>query len=579
MRGWLQAGAAWGAMVAGGLLGALAATPAPARAQAVACRLVISATPRLLGAGQASAQVFVYGAGHALRLAASAGTIEDLRRETGETFAARFVPPRDGLTRTAVIGAASDDGSCGLATVRLVDQAGAGPPLPAPVAVLLQAAPAQGEGEVEVQAWIFAVDDTGGPRGGAPPAIKVGAGTATAAQPVCAGIWSTRWKVPAGRASEELLTATFPGGAAASARLGRRLATLEVELDPSHLVRGSLEPVAVLVRGFDEARRPVDAEVTVSASAGAVGKPKHVEAGTWLAGLTVRPGSHGAGPVTVRARSGSIQAEAVLAFGPGEASVLRIEGPDAMVCDGTSAMLVVTVADAQGNAVDELEPALEAGLADLGVPHHAGPGQWWVGYRPRCTAEAARDLVVGRAGPASAERAIRLSAPAAGFGLGPKVGLALGAGGTGFVVAAEGATWTRLGGQQVGLSLEVARWSVTSRGAIDQLGTYVDERTYLPVLLSAAWQRPLGGPLLLTASAGGGAAQVATSNRLSAQPAVAAAGWAPAVSGAVSLGRWATHGVTSLEVRATWIGDPGLPTVHGALTSFLLLAGYRFHGW
>jgi len=578
MRGWRWSSTRL-AVVAGAILGALAAAPAPARAQAVACRLVISATPRILGAGQASAQVFVYGSGRTLRLVASAGTIEDLRRETGETFAARFVPARDGLTRTALIGAVTDDGSCGLTTVRLADQAGGGPPLPPPVAVLLQAAPAHGEGDVEVQAWIFAVDDTGGARGGAAPALKVGAGTVSPAEPVCAGTWSARWRVPAGKAADELLTATFPGGAAGSARLGRRLAALEVDLDPSHLVRGSLEPVAVLVRGFDEARRPVDAEVTVTASAGTVSKPKRVEPGTWLAGLTVRPGSHAAGPVTVRARSGAIQAEAVLAFGPGEASVLRIEGPEAMVCDGTSAMLVVTVADAQGNAVDDLEPALEARLADLGVPHHAGPGQWWIGYRPRCAAEAARDLVVGRAGPATAERAIRLAAPATGFGLGPKVGLALGAGGTGLAVAAEAAAWTRLSGQQVGLALEVARWSVTSRGTLDPLGAYVNERTYLPVLLSAAWQRPLGGPLVLGASAGGGVAQVASSNRLAGQPDADAAGWAPAVSGSLSLGRWATHGVLLAEARATWIGDPGLPTLHGALTSFLLLAGYRFHGW
>jgi len=242
-------------------------------------------------------------------------------------------------------------------------------------------------------------------------------------------------------------------------------------------------------------------------------------------------------------------------------------------------MLIVTVTDAQGNPVDAPEPSVEARQAELGLPHHAAPGQWWVGYRPRCTAEASSDLVVARAGPASGQRTIRLSVPASGASLGPKVGLALHAGGAGFSVAAEGAAWTRLGDQQLGLVLEIGRWSATSRGTIDGLGAYADERTYLPVLLSGAWQRPLQGQLMLWATAGAGAAQVATSNRLSAQPAVAAAGWAPAASAAVSVGRWATHGVTFVEARGTWIGDPRLPTLRGSLTSLLLQLGYRFHGW
>ncbi len=579
MRGGRRSGATRSAVAVGVLVGALAATPARSRAEPAPCRLAISVAQRVAAPGRPSAPILVGGAVRTPWLAASAGAIEDLRREAGEGFSARWLPPRDGLTRAAVIGAATGDGACGLTVVRLADGPPAGPALPPPVAVLLQPAPAREGGDVEVRAWIFAVDEAGAPRGGAPPALKVGAGTITAAEPACPGAWSARWRLPAARAAGEPLTATFPGGAAATARLTLRLASLDVALDPPRLARSAYEPVVVRVRGWDDLRRPVDAEVIVTSSAGTVSRPRRLEQGAWQAGLTVRPGAHGGGPATVRARAGDVEAKAELAFGPGAPASLRIEGPDALVCDGTSSMLVVSVADAQGNPVDDAEPALEAGQAELGVPHHAAPGQWWISYRPRCAATAGSDLVVARAGGMTTQRAIRLAAPASGLGIGAKAGLALQGAGVGPSIGAEVAAWTRLGGQQVGLALEVARWSVTSRGAIDGLGDYADERTYLPVLLSAAWQRPLGARLQLSAGAGGGAAQVATRNRLAAQPAVTAAGWAPAASGALALGRWAAHGVAFAELRATWIGDPGLPTLRGALTSFQLLAGYRFHGW
>jgi len=53
-------------------------------------------------------------------------------------------------------------------------------------------------------------------------------------------------------------------------------------------------------------------------------------------------------------------------------------------------------------------------------------------------------------------------------------------------------------------------------------------------------------------------------------------GMAPVVSGSVSASPLLRSVPICLEARLTWIGDPGLTTMSGSSTTFLLLLGYRF---
>jgi hypothetical protein len=102
------------------------------------------------------------------------------------------------------------------------------------------------------------------------------------------------------------------------------------------------------------------------------------------------------------------------------------------------------------------------------------------------------------------------------------------------------------------------------------------ERSYLPVTASLAWGGGIGKRSEGWLALGGGAARVATSQRLAGQPATDEAGWGLAATAAAAFGVRAWKGLPFVEVRGVWIGDADLVTVAGPVRSVLLLAGYRF---
>jgi hypothetical protein len=69
---------------------------------------------------------------------------------------------------------------------------------------------------------------------------------------------------------------------------------------------------------------------------------------------------------------------------------------------------------------------------------------------------------------------------------------------------------------------------------------------------------------------------VTSAQRVAGWPDVSESGWSPTVSAAAALGLRAWRGTPYLELRASWIGDPGLETLRGSTSPVLLIAGYRF---
>jgi hypothetical protein len=336
----------------------------------------------------------------------------------------------------------------------------------------------------------------------------------------------------------------------------------------------------VVVRPRDASSQPTDAEVALSSQAGELSEVRRSERGVYRAWLTMPSTLRGTGLIQVEARSGEVRGGAALPFAPGEPASVVVGGPDSLPGDASvTRLLSIDVADSYGNPVDDVEPSVEAGQATLGEPARVGPGRWMLPYRPRRIGADTDDVVVARAGGVSGQRTIQLAVAMNRFSLGPKAGVGFQSGGMGLATGVEVAAWARLGKQQAGLVLEGWWWRVASRGALQDLGGtgYRDERTYLPLVLSAAWRKPLRSQMMLWLGGGGGAARVTAVNRVSGQAGVSSEGWAPAASGAISLGLWAWNGFPFVEVRATWIGDPKLPTLRGPVAALLLQLGYRFH--
>lgn len=568
-----------GALVSLGLLALLAAQPA--RAEPSTCRLQVGVEPRTLDADHPRARVRVVTAGPTPRLVSSAGEIQEVRRVGATTFVADYVPPAAAVPRAAVIAATLDDGSCGMGTVRIAGaEPQADPPARPAIAVVFLPQFVEADQDAKVLAYLFAADDDGNPSAGAPPALEVGLGEVAAAEPMGRGVWRARWHVPPRTTPGAALKVSFEGGAAAMATLTGVLASLEVMLTPGRVVPGNPEPVAITVRAWDATHGPTDANLSVSSEAGDLGELVRVERGVYRSRLTMPAGLKGSGVINVQARAGPIVGEAPLSFAPGAPAVVVVGGPDSVPGDGSGTRLLsVDVADDRGNPVDDVQPTVEAHNATVGVPSRVGPGSWMVPYRPRRVSSEVDDLVVAHAGSVSGQRALLLVVPVNRFAVGPKVGVAFQSGGSSLAAGAEASAWTLMGRQQLGLALDASYWSLKSSGTLAGLGgaRYSNERSYFPVVLSAAWRRPMRGSMMTWASIGGGAARVSATNRLSTQQAVVDSAWVPAASGAVSLGLWAWNGFSFAELRGTWTGDPGLPTLRGSLFSVLLQLGYRFH--
>lgn len=553
----------------------------PARADTDSCQLQVGVEPSSLDAEHTRARVRIITPGPTPRLVASAGMVQDLRRVGASTFLAEFVLPVGAVPKAAVIAAILDDGACGMGTVQIdePEQQADASQRPA-IAVAFVPQHVEADQEADVQAYFFAADEAGRPRRGDPPAVEVGLGVVSPAERLARGVWRARWHVPPRTTPGAALKVSFDGGAAAMATLSGVLASLEVLVTPDRVVPGDPQPVAVTVRAWDASHGPTDANLSVSAEAGDLGEVVRVERGLYRASLAMPTSLRGSGVINVQARAGPIVGEAPLAFSPGAPAVVVVGGPDSVPGDGAGTRLLsVDVTDEHGNPVDDVEPSVEARSATVGVPSRVGPGSWMVPYRPRRVSSEVDDLVVARAGSASGQHALLLAVPVNRFSLAPKVGVGFQPGGASLAAGAEASAWTRLRGQQVGLMLEASWWSLESSGTLAGLGgaRYSNERSYAPVILSGAWRRPLRGSMMAWASIGGGAARVAATNHLSTQQAVTDIAWAPAASGAVSLGLWAWNGFPFVELRGSWVGDPGLPTLKGSLFSVLVQLGYRFH--
>jgi hypothetical protein len=556
----------------------------PASWPRAACDLALSIDPPELSSGKRVARVRVVTGGAKPQLVASAGELKNLRRDGSSAFVADYVPPSQGNQRFAVVAAALDHGACGFGTVHF----GAGPGRPVEtMAVLVSPPAARTDHEEEVFAYAFALDGKGLPWLGGAPSFIATAGELSRPERVGPGVWRCKWRVrPSGRAwlrgtdRTASVTAELAGGAPVSATLRYLgpVAELQVEFERQPAVAGN--PVGVIVRARDAQGSAIDADVSIDSDIGEVGETSRQAPGLYRTQLTVPAVLKGDRSIFVLARASSVSTNATLNLVPGPPASISVDAPDSLRADGsTSCQMSVMVADAFGNPVDE-PPTGEADYGELGRPARVGPGQWVLDYRPRRLSGDVEDVVRIRAGTSSGMHEVRLVAPMATLSLAPKAGAVLGSGGTRAAVSAEISAWARLGSAQIGLVLEGSYWSLGTSGPVQGLAgvDFSGDRSYLPLTLSVAWRQPIGSRVLVWLSLGGGAARVSSTVKLiQLSQTVDEARWAPAVSGALSLGLHAWRGSPFVELRAMSIGDPHLETLSGSLAPiFFLQAGYRF---
>jgi len=242
----------------------------------------------------------------------------------------------------------------------------------------------------------------------------------------------------------------------------------------------------------------------------------------------------------------------------------------------------VTLADASGNPVDTSSaatPTAEAAHGEVGAPAAQGPGRWVLSYTPPGSRGDGQDYVRARMGSLTGSGAVRLTAAGSTWVIAPKAGFAMRSGGVGPYAGLEVAAWKELAGQELGLTLEGVWWNFADKSdvAVGGLAGVFERSThYFGLLASVGWRHRLGSLGMLWAGAGGGITRVSNDWSVTGQAARKDLGWAPVATGAVSAGLRAWRGYPFLELRVSWVRDPHIISLSGALVPITLSAGYRF---
>jgi hypothetical protein len=159
----------------------------------------------------------------------------------------------------------------------------------------------------------------------------------------------------------------------------------------------------------------------------------------------------------------------------------------------------------------------------------------------------------------------------------PKLGVAIHSGTLAPAAGAEVSLWTRMAGEEVGLVLNGSwfRFSRTSRVAGSSLSLDGDQN-YLALTLGPTWRHALGSGFMVWASLGGGVARVVSNSQLTGQPKIGESTWVGVGTAAVSVGARLWGGFPFLELRGSYVANPGLVGLTGAFTPLIISGGYRF---
>ena len=565
--------------LAGGLL--VASGPAGETwAAGPGCDLAVTVTPAAVAGGARKVQVRVPMGRSDVRILASTGTTGPAQRATTDTVVADFTP--EPVSPPLALIAAVGGNQCGFAVVRL---SGGQARAPGPVTlVAVEPAAVRADQDAQAQVYVFAADAKGNPRSGLPPKFHTTVGAVTGEQPVGAGAWRARWAVPAIEASAVRLEARFgrePPAATSLERTPGPPAAIGITRDTEPGGIGE-SASAVLIRVRDSAGNLTDAPLELEADTVKLGSPVRIETGIYRVPVLVLPRNRKQG-FAVTARTEGATGQASFSTVDSAAAEIRVapRGPlrAGAFSQGQLEVIEVAVVDAQGRPVSD-PPVGSGGRGQFRDPFPIGPGRWALPYRPPPITEDTTERVTISAGEASTTVELELMVRRISLSAGAKAGWSRSGGTTGLALGAEGGAWARLGRARVGLVLDLG-WTMRSRtstatvgggGSVDYEATQHD----VSIILSVAGRTSFAKLWTVGATLGGGLGGVSYRTSLTGQPSVSEAGFAPLVSGAVSVGPRLGPGTLFLEARMTWTGDPGLKTLTGSHSTFLGLVGYRF---
>jgi hypothetical protein len=619
----------------------LAAAPAPGAGAEPAVTLRARPASLVLGTAARATIEIDAGGGGPPHVTTNVGRIENLRAVAAGRFEADYVPPREAYPQVAIVAAVVGErygwtsiplSGRGVATARSAPHAAVrvtiggesfgpvrtdwsgearvqviAPPgerfafhrdrpldLNVPPTVHVHVAAgrlvAPADAEQRLPLYVFAVTAAGAPRAGAPVVLDVSQGTIVDRAERAPGEIVATWRLAPGAAQPATATVRLadepgPRFAVTVARPGGAPARVTLEATPSRIVAGEEAPVALRVRVVDGAGNPAAAVPRIESDFGEVSAPVSAGDAAWEARLRIPPEIGVRRRVELVAHAAGLEDRVRLELAPADPARLVVS-PEAatLVADGSAhATMRVHLFDRFGNPAAAAVPHVVATPPGRVSSEPDGAGAWVVRYRPERTSESATGNVSVRAGSLERVAQVELVPPVRRVSLAPKLGIAMSAGGLiAAHVSAEGAYRPALLDGRLALVLEAGGFvrDRTDQVSVGDGQVEVHGRArYVSVTASPRWQLALGTRQLAWASAGAGAAHVASEVSVASGPARIEAGIVPVVQTAAGWGLRVGRSTPFAEARLAWHADPRFEALRGSLTVLTLALGCRYDAY
>jgi hypothetical protein len=308
---------------------------------------------------------------------------------------------------------------------------------------------------------------------------------------------------------------------------------------------------------------------TVAASASSVGQ--------WLLTVTLPPEFRGKKSVDIVASGEKARDAKTLQLLPAAPSKVSFSGPPRTIrADGHSAIRVpLQVSDDFGNPA-QATPKISANQGTAALESNGGA--LYASYVPPLLNEPSQAMLAAKLGGSTANAELQLLPQVRPAAFSPKVGFLSNFDGfSAPFVGIEAALRGERFGPQLGLALEVDATTRSQDAKVDDpVGDVTTRVSILLLHLSAQYRHELDARTTMWLSAGPSLAEYLVSVSGINTGSLSNSAVSPGAHAALGLERRMGFAVPFLELRATWITRPELPTVSGPLRVLSLGLGARF---
>ncbi|HEX4386276.1 MAG TPA: hypothetical protein VH083_25150 [Myxococcales bacterium] len=430
-----------------------------------------------------------------------------------------------------------------------------------------------------VQLFVAVVTPKGEPRRDAQLSIGATRGEVSAPRETAPGLYEAKLTIPAGLIGQVVVRAAltdapkFVSQASIALEPGPAK-TVSLIGEATRAVAGE-SPVSLTASARDAAGNASPEKLKFEASFGTVAA-NAASVGQWLVTVTLPPEFKGKKSVDIVVRGEKARDAKTLPLLPAAPSKVTFsDSPRTVRADGHSAIRVpLQVSDDFGNPA-QATPRISANQGTAALESNGGA--LYASYVPPLLHEPSQAMLAAKLGGSTANAELLLMPQLRPAAFSPKIGFLSNFDGfSAPFVGIEAALRSERFGPQLGLALEVDATRRSQDATLDETGQVSTQVSILLFHLSAQYRHEWDARTTLWLAAGPSLAGYLVDVSGSKTGSLSNSAFSPGAHAAVGVERRMGFAVPFLELRATWITRPELPTVSGPLRILSLGVGARF---